>query len=1052
MASKRFIQAVVLLGLMPAARAGAEPAPGEGVLVFEVEDWTEPKSAWRENADAPDRWNLWTAEPEVDRKRSRGGSLRSPTVVADRASPEEGAPVLHTRITGIPTGLYRVSLSDPGRTMAWSLDGRAWNRAPGGREVALGVFEITDGVFELRVDDRYATPERVGPWYYDTIRMEPFRPPVFSHLAVFDAPDGRTQISWITSEAMDTGRVEIRRGGRWESLAAGDVRNVRNHRVWVERGQLERPAEIRVCVPMGPSFTATSAAQAIPAPAAGPAEGGADMEIPLHVPEALSPDRCVVGGIAFGPGALRGTGGGAVRCGPDAVPSQAAVAARWPDGSVKWLTVRFLPRGGRPEACRWTSGSSAAVESALRVVSEGDGLRIGNGRLQVRVSPGHPLPWTDVRSFDGVPLAVPTARPAWLVPGDGAEDLRPGPADVLVVQEQGPAEVVVLAEGPFTAADGSRRFRYRLRWRLAAGSSLLEIAFTLINDRMDAEFSSIRSLGLTVCPAGSGPARCVLAGQAGTVLQPGESCELRQVDDRRVRRTTPAGARSEEERCLGWAVLERGPARLAAAMQDFWQTWPRAISASTAGLSLHLLPPAPDDCRPADARDWAVRCHWQADGAYAFKRGMSFRSDFGLRFDPAGSETPAGGWAEWARRLQGPSCAAPLPARLCAAGVFGPIEPAGEATAAYDAVVAADHAGVLRGWEQDRAYGWMNYGDWFGERAFNWGNNEYDLAWSMAHHFARTGRWDYFVLGLEMARHYATIDAIHVPWQPEMSGRVYTHSFGHVGMDERRPAPAWDDPAWKQYIGSPWPFHRGLIDAGGHIYIEGLFAYYFLTGDRDFLEAGEMIAGAQAAWLTRKFDFGIERAAGWPLSNAVAAWEATGNPFYLNAARLYVERILAKQDPDQGCWLLPQDRSECDHPPPHLGSKSFATGVLLYAMMRYDLIEPRADVRQSIVRACGWLVERAWNREKGGFRYKTGCDRYADSADTGGTQALVLPGLAYGWKLSGDRRFLELARTCLAGCDRWHSGLGKGATMATRQSAFALPILREADRTAAAGR
>jgi hypothetical protein len=129
-------------------------------------------------------------------------------------------------------------------------------------------------------------------------------------------------------------------------------------------------------------------------------------------------------------------------------------------------------------------------------------------------------------------------------------------------------------------------------------------------------------------------------------------------------------------------------------------------------------------------------------------------------------------------------------------------------------------------------------------------------------------------------------------------------------------------------------------------------------------------------------------------------------------------------------------------------------------MMRYDLVAPSPEVKHSIVRACEWLVEEGWNREKGGFRYKTGCDKYVDSADNGGCMGLCSAGLAYGWSLSGDKRFAEVLKAGFRQMCKEAGSMGKGDTMMVRQSAFALPILAgmqrvtraEGDSTAAKNR
>lgn len=153
------------LSLILLATALAVPAPEE--LRFEAEEWSTPRDAWQLNGNSDEKWVLWTEEEDVDKKRSKGASLRSPVAVEDRATPEEGAPPLHTHCTGIPPGVYDISLASIARTLAISLDGTNWRPYRGGM-VATKV-EITDGTFDFWVDDRYAHPDHPGPAYYDCL-------------------------------------------------------------------------------------------------------------------------------------------------------------------------------------------------------------------------------------------------------------------------------------------------------------------------------------------------------------------------------------------------------------------------------------------------------------------------------------------------------------------------------------------------------------------------------------------------------------------------------------------------------------------------------------------------------------------------------------------------------------------------------------------------------------------------------------------------------------------------------------------------------------------
>lgn len=136
----------------------------------EAEDVSQPKSAWIANEDTEDHWNLWSTDVDADRKWSGGVVLRSPAVMEDRASGEEGAPVLHTVVDDLPPGRYAVEIG-LGRVLGISFDGESWQRQSSSQ---LGEFDLPDGRFEIWVDDRYALEgESRGSAYYDYLLFTP---------------------------------------------------------------------------------------------------------------------------------------------------------------------------------------------------------------------------------------------------------------------------------------------------------------------------------------------------------------------------------------------------------------------------------------------------------------------------------------------------------------------------------------------------------------------------------------------------------------------------------------------------------------------------------------------------------------------------------------------------------------------------------------------------------------------------------------------------------------------------------------------------------------
>ncbi|OGV64001.1 MAG: hypothetical protein A3K19_04340 [Lentisphaerae bacterium RIFOXYB12_FULL_65_16] len=175
--SLRDLPANALLLVVVMATAGmpnistADTDRTRAALIFEPQDWTEPKDAWLVNQSTPDKWNLWSSDKDAEKRWTTGVVLQGPAVEKDRNSPEEGAPPLYTRITGIPEGCYDVSIK-VARALGVSLDGKTWRRYTGGPLAEN--LRITDGTFEVWVDDRYAsTPP--GPCYYDQVILQPRR-------------------------------------------------------------------------------------------------------------------------------------------------------------------------------------------------------------------------------------------------------------------------------------------------------------------------------------------------------------------------------------------------------------------------------------------------------------------------------------------------------------------------------------------------------------------------------------------------------------------------------------------------------------------------------------------------------------------------------------------------------------------------------------------------------------------------------------------------------------------------------------------------------------
>lgn len=150
-------------------------AYGQEALRFEAEAVSSPVAAWKTNAVTKTHWNLWSTDKDAKNKWSGGVVLQGPATDSDRPSPEDGAPPLQVRITGISNGVYDVEVK-AGRTLAVSLDGSNWVRFTGG--VLASDLRVTNGVVAFQVDDRYASPGNPGSCYFDSVTLTPAAAPI----------------------------------------------------------------------------------------------------------------------------------------------------------------------------------------------------------------------------------------------------------------------------------------------------------------------------------------------------------------------------------------------------------------------------------------------------------------------------------------------------------------------------------------------------------------------------------------------------------------------------------------------------------------------------------------------------------------------------------------------------------------------------------------------------------------------------------------------------------------------------------------------------------
>lgn len=697
-------------------------------------------------------------------------------------------------------------------------------------------------------------------------------------------------------------------------------------------------------------------------------------------------------------------------------PVQAQSLARWPDGSLKWVLVNFRADLPARSSADYTLEFGVKIKPAdsstgLTVEERADGAAIVTGPLRIEISKAEVgLPgkvWLDKNgdgrfSDDEVVCGAGRQRGKGLLTDEtGRAFTTLGPADEVTVEERGPERACVLIKGRHAAADGAKLFAYEARIMAYAGQKFVRLFYTFGNDELKSEFTSVRELRLDL-PLPRGAARFAMGGEAPPPLlkdiprgsasgvQPRDGAHApRLFQDSDDHYSVVSGeAKTEGKRAAGW-VRAGGPSgAMTVAVRDFWQLYPKALAADQEGIKVGLMPPLKEDQYAEQAQDPVKLVHYYYNllhGRYKIKQGQTKTHEIMVSFEADATKTGLDAFQ------QGVMASAPS-AWVCGSLALGAIAPTGTAwSTPYDAAMEQCVANTIKACDARRDYGLMNYGDWWGERRYNWGNIEYDDAHVWMTHFARTGDMRALMVGDRAAKHYADVDCIHYCPDPRRLGAGYSHCIGHVGGFFQQN-----------------PVEGGSLNGGSspcHTRTEGLVEHYLLTGDRRSFDAAVGIAEHfDGAWLNN-YDMSNCRVPGWHIVLTMSLYNATADPFYLNAAKIIARRAIERAHPEGG-WRRCLVPGHCFDLPRHRGEAGFMVGVLLAGMKYYHEAtgDPRAE--DVLVKAARWLVRETYDPAAKQFRY-TSCP---NSSKPSSTPHMACEGFAYAARLTAAPDLVKLAR------------------------------------------
>ena len=753
---------------------------------------------------------------------------------------------------------------------------------------------------------------------------------------------------------------------------------------------------------------------------------------------------------------------------------QTRVLSRWSDGSIRWLlvdcpidvsagkTVSYTleygtdvepPARAAPttqEVRRQTSEVSAATEtrnpkhkppgnarksiraqrgfrtnspkseSPLAVTVKDEEVTVTTGPLRFSVSAGPIRPFREVRvdcNRDGRFEADETVlrgdkSGGFLLTGTDGKTYRASTTGPWVVEERGPQKVVLRADGRHTA-DTDAIFPMTVRVVAYAGQPMVRVLHTFVNDQGDGGTATFRTLVWRLPLEVDGFTLGAADPITGT-LERGPICLRQLLDDGFA--VTGAGAKPiVGRRAPGWATVSGRAGAVTVAMQDFWQLYPKGISLAADRLDLELCPPL-NAAHYADRKtDWHKLYFYCREGFYRLRTGIAKRHEWLVRLD---AKPPAADTCQKLARALAHPLDGTNPQWFCASkAMLTELTPQrADQFAVYEEVVDRKVDAVLRNREQGHEYGMLNYGDWYGERQYNWGNLEYDLAYVCLAQYVRTGNPRYLRVGLPSAWHTMDVDLVHHWPSPETIGKVWIHCLCHTGYQPEY--------GFKKPGGLPGGF------TPSHTWTEGMVEAYWLTGDRRLLAASKMVADAYGSYKLRDWRWPGTRSIGWMMTFFAAVYQATLDPYYLNAMRLVFD--MAWSHRGDGAFQETLHRGHCNcKDARHHGGVGFMDAVLLSGLTRYHRISGDPRAAEAIVAVARDMNRTIWNAKREGYRYSA-CPR---SPAGSGTMGLAAEGQLYAYDLTGDREILDVV---MRGMKRLANGLAGSRGGSGKGSAFVL--------------
>jgi hypothetical protein len=533
------------------------------------------------------------------------------------------------------------------------------------------------------------------------------------------------------------------------------------------------------------------------------------------------------------------------------IPEQSEVLARWSDGSVQWVLLDFLanvaPKATAAYTLRDCAEPAITPEAPITVQESPTSIAIDTGYALFYLNP------TVFPPFERI-----------LIQGCSTLD-EPGSSIVLLDEEgrayqscirshiletAGPVRTMLCMEGVFLGAAQDVLARFVSRLSFYAGSGLVELRFTLHNPRAaahpggrwdlgDAGSVYFRDLAIHLPLRAQNNVRCMWTPELHQPLVPSAGTRLEIYQDssggqnwrstNHVNRhgqvmQTFQGYRVTADDCViaegkcATPIIAVGnhEMRVTAAVDKFWQNFPKALEADYNKLSIRLFPQ-------------------QYHDVYELQGGEQKTHTVWLQFDRQHESMPDVSW--WHCRLQ-PQATPEWYAHSNAISYLTPRSDNkhDEYQALVDTAIEGDNTFFDRREIIDE-YGWRHFGDLYADHEaighqghtplVSHYNNQYDAIYGAIVQYASSGDPRWFTLMTDLAKHVIDIDIYHTSEdRPAYNHGLFWHTDHYTDVAT----------ATHRAFSQATLEARGLQDYGGgpsneHNYTTGLLHYYYLTGD-----------------------------------------------------------------------------------------------------------------------------------------------------------------------------------------------------------------------------